>query len=277
VVHRADVLVTCSEYTRELLSRRFGLRRESIVVMPSASTDALPPQSYDGLPRPSGSRDPSTSTALEESSTSTALEGHPTDGKQDAYPTSGLPYVLLTGGDAPSKNASRAVRAFAEMCRTHPQLDHHLLLLGIPPKAHARFARLAARAGIAERVEMLPYVSTAELGRLYRGADAVFFPSLYEGFGIPALEATASGVPLVCSRRTSLPEIAGEAAVYVDPTSVADMAAGLGRVLCDAELRQRLIREGRRQCRKFRPEVLRQRAAEVWRRVLHGQEERKAA
>jgi glycosyltransferase involved in cell wall biosynthesis len=246
VVHRADVLVTCSQYTKGLLVARFGLRGDSIVVMPSASTDVL-----GDCPN-----------------FRAAKMGLSPSAPSSDDPHSRTPYVLFPGGDAPSKNARRAVLAFAGLCRREPGLPHKLVVLGIPPRSHARFARLAGRAGVGERVELMPFVPAARLAALYRRADAVFFPSLYEGFGIPALEAMAAGTPLVCSSRTSLPEIAGRAALYIDPLSVEQMADGLARVLRDASLRARLVREGRDQCRRFRPEVLRECAERVWQQVL---------
>jgi len=259
VVHRADVLVTCSQYTKQLLVARFGLRADSIVVMPSASTAVL-----GDCPNFRAAGDcPNFRAAGDCPNFRAAKMGLSPSG--DSPPT---PYILFPGGDAPSKNARRAVLSFAELCRLKPGLPHKLVVLGIPPRSHARFARLASRAGVGERVELMPFVPAARLAELHHGADAVFFPSLYEGFGIPALEAMVAGTPLVCSDRTSLPEIAGRAALYCDPLSIEQMAAGLSRVLVDASLRDRLVREGREQCRRFRPEVVRQRASRVWEQVL---------
>jgi len=267
VVHRADVLVTCSQYTKQLLLARFGLRGDSIVVMPSASTDVL-----GDCPNFRAAGDCPNFRAAGECPNFRAAKMGLSPSSHSHDPPHPTPYVLFPGGDAPSKNARRAVLAFAELCRREPGLPHKLVVLGIPARSHARFARLAGRAGVGERVELMPFVPAARLASLFRRADAVFFPSLYEGFGIPALEAMVAGTPLVCSARTSLPEIAGRAALYVDPLSVEQMADGLARVLGDASLRARLVREGREQCRRFRPEVLRERAECVWRRVLTQEE-----
>jgi len=275
-VRRADVLVTCSEYTKRLLVARFGLRGRSIVVMPSASTDVLGGSLTLRVGQGNeaarlGQRNEAARLGQRNEAARLGESGYDDMRARSAEVAAqaSTPYVLFPGGDAPSKNACRAIRAFAELCRREPGLPHRLVVLGIPPRSHARFARLAGRAGIEERVELMAFVPEAQLAPLYRGADAVFFPSLYEGFGIPALEAMVAGTPMVCSFRTSLPEIAGRAALYVDPMSVEQMAAGLSRVLTDARLRARLVREGREQCREFRPEIQRERATRVWQQLLH--------
>ncbi len=108
------------------------------------------------------------------------------------------------------------------------------------PEAH----RLAGQRGVAESVRFLPGVAEADLPALYAGATLFAFPSLYEGFGLPPLEAMASGVPVLCGAASSLPEVVGDAALLVDPTSAASIADGLARLLADDGLLAALASAG---------------------------------
>jgi glycosyltransferase involved in cell wall biosynthesis len=113
-----------------------------------------------------------------------------------------------------------------------------------------------------------PTRSPDELDALYRGASAFAYPSLYEGFGLPVLEAMARGVPCVVSSSSSLPEVAGEAAIPVDPRSVPGIAEGLQRVLTDAELSDRLRDAGRARAARFSWDETARRTLEVYRSLL---------
>ncbi|MBL7064272.1 MAG: glycosyltransferase family 4 protein, partial [Anaerolineae bacterium] len=102
-----------------------------------------------------------------------------------------------------------------------------------------------------ERVRLLGFVDDTDLPALYRGAALFAFPSLYEGFGLPVLEAMACGVPVVCSKTSSLPEVAGDAPLLVDPLDADGLAEALARVLENADLRQRMITRGLAQAARF--------------------------
>ena len=120
----------------------------------------------------------------------------------------------------------------------------------------AEWAAEVARAGVADQVRHLGLVSRAELSWVYRRAQCLCIPSLFEGFGIPLVEAMRLGVPVACSATTSLPEIAGPAAVYFDPHDPASIARSLRRLWTDASLRRRLIAAGRSRQRRFTAERL---------------------
>ena len=149
----------------------------------------------------------------------------------------GYPYVFYVRNAKPHKNSARLVRAFA-------QLDHPDLRLVLSGPADEPTFRLARELGVGDRVIAAGSIPEDDLPAYYRGASVVAFPSLYEGFGIPALEAMACGTPLVASNTTSLPEVVGDAALLVDPVSAEDIAAGLDRALTDADVRERLRTAG---------------------------------
>jgi glycosyltransferase involved in cell wall biosynthesis len=158
------------------------------------------------------------------------------------------PYVLATGTLEPRKNLPRLISAFASLS---PELraGRQLVLAGAPGwEMDETFAHLRIHAGL---VRTLGYVPDEDLPALYRGADVFCYPSLYEGFGIPVLEALRSGTAVLTSNRSSMPEVAGQAARYVDPENVADIAAGLAELLGDPALRERLAREGPVRAERF--------------------------
>jgi glycosyltransferase involved in cell wall biosynthesis len=126
-----------------------------------------------------------------------------------------------------------------------------LLLPGYPTPYEAELRSVADRLGVLDDTRFLEWVSPAELEGLYRAAGVFVFPSLYEGFGLPPLEAMASGTPVVTSNLSSLPEVAGDAAVLVDPYDPAAIAAGIERVLTDEELRRDLRRRGLARAKQF--------------------------
>jgi glycosyltransferase involved in cell wall biosynthesis len=149
------------------------------------------------------------------------------------------PYVLSVGTLEPRKNLVRLVRAYRQVA---PDVPHMLVLAGARGwHADALDAELA-RPGPGSIV-WTDEVSDGELDVLYRGADVFAYPSLYEGFGLPVVEAMARGVPTLTSDTSSLPEVAGDAALLVDPTDVSEIAEGLARLMTDhphaEDLRQR--------------------------------------
>jgi glycosyltransferase involved in cell wall biosynthesis len=146
------------------------------------------------------------------------------------------PYVLFAGTLEPRKNLVRLVRAYRRVALRVP---HALVVTGPVGWRAQRIHRELALHGPG-RVVLTGRVRAEELDALYRGADAFCYPSLYEGFGLPVLEAMARGVPTITSTASSLPEVAGDAAVTVDPRSVRGLAAALERVLTDGQESDRL-------------------------------------
>jgi glycosyltransferase involved in cell wall biosynthesis len=159
-----------------------------------------------------------------------------------AQPPADPPYVLFVGGNYANKNRQAALAAFARLTQAST-LPHHLLLVGWDDTPEEELVRAAPGLDL-RRVRRVQQVDAAELARLYRQADLFLFPSTCEGFGLPVLEAMASGAPVVTSTASSLPEVAGPAALLVDPHDVAGLAAALLQALADRALHSRLRAAG---------------------------------
>jgi glycosyltransferase involved in cell wall biosynthesis len=156
------------------------------------------------------------------------------------------PYALFVGTLEPRKNVARLIRAFR---RVAPDLPHTLVLAGPPGwKVQGIVAEMADPAG---RIAHTGVVSPEQLDALYRAADAFCYPSLYEGFGLPVLEAMQRGTPVVASTTPALAEVAGDAALLVDPTHEEAIAEALRRLLTDRALADDLRRKGRERAAEF--------------------------
>lgn len=154
-----------------------------------------------------------------------------------------FPFILYVGTIEPRKNLGRLIQAYARL-KARRQLEHKLVIAGQKGWLYDDVFRRAVDLRVEEDVVFPGYVSDDDLPSLYSLADAFVFPSLYEGFGLPPLEAMACGTPVVTSTASSLPEVAGDAALLVSPTDVDELAQAIARVLDDSDLRRRLSAKG---------------------------------
>lgn len=165
------------------------------------------------------------------------------------------PYVLYAGNIRPQKNLPRLIEAFAVAkaeLRGNPEFDQlKLLVIGEALNRHADLRRAVVRARVREDVRFLGFVPGPVLRVFYSRALAFLFPSLYEGFGLPPLEAMAHGTPVLTSNVSSLPEVFQEAALLVNPENVFDIARGIRQILTDNALRQTLRRRGYERARMY--------------------------
>jgi glycosyltransferase involved in cell wall biosynthesis len=168
---------------------------------------------------------------------------------QSRYGIDDRPYVLSVGTLQPRKNYVRLIRAFSALRPEAMKPGTQLVIAGGWGWLYDDILAAAEEHG--ERVRILGFVDEADLPALYRSAALFAFPSLYEGFGLPVLEAMACGVPVVCSNASSLPEVAGDAALLVDPVDTDGLAGAMGRVLEDGELREEMIARGLVQAARF--------------------------
>jgi glycosyltransferase involved in cell wall biosynthesis len=160
-------------------------------------------------------------------------------------------FVLYAGNIKPHKNLDRLIEAFAILRRRPGNEDVKLLIIGDEIQRYGSLRRTVEMAGVRQDVRFFGFVPDATLAALYRMAAVFAFPSLYEGFGLPPLEAMACGTPVVTSRVSSLPEVVGDAALLVDPYDIRSIADGLMQVLDDDETRERLIAHGHARARHF--------------------------
>jgi glycosyltransferase involved in cell wall biosynthesis len=158
------------------------------------------------------------------------------------------PYLLFLGRLETKKNVARIVQAFFKL--KERGFPHQLVLGGTPGVGFEEVARLINTSPYGIDIVLAGYVGE-EKADLYAGADAFVFPSLYEGFGFPVLEAAAYGAPVVTSRTSSLVEVAGNAALLVDPLDVDDIAEAIQRLIEDGQLRSQLVRLGRDRLLEF--------------------------
>lgn len=159
------------------------------------------------------------------------------------------PYVLCVSGNHPHKNLPRLMEAFRRL-KEHPNLS--FVVAGFQESGpQAELERQVRSLGLEGRVKFLGHVPDADLPGLYSGAEAFVFPSLYEGFGLPPLEAMAYGAPVAVSRTSSLPEVVGDAGLYFDPQNPEEIAAQIAKFLDDAGLRKECARRGKERAAQF--------------------------
>jgi glycosyltransferase involved in cell wall biosynthesis len=191
------------------------------------------------------------------------------DNVQDVWPEDSgePPYLLHVGQAYPHKNLHCLIQAFAKVAAWDSELQ--LVLAGKPhPTESPRLAALVDELGLGKRVQFRSYVSAAELPGLYRGALAFVYPSLWEGFGLPVLEAMACGTPVITSLGSGTEEVAGDAALLVDPHNQAALDDALLRVVRDQALLPQLRRLGIERARQFSWEVTATKTAEVLRGLM---------
>jgi alpha-1,3-rhamnosyl/mannosyltransferase len=217
-VRRARRLITVSESTRRDLVERLGARAERIRVIPNGVGAPFGPADRPGAGEP----------MLRELGVS-------------------RPYLLFAGNPLPHKNVARLLDAFAGL----PAAFGRLVLVGIPPTARPHVDDLCAAPGLRARVHVLAPVPATVLARLYQSATLVVCPSLWEGFGLAALEAMACGAPVVASNRGGLPEVVGDAGLLVDPTDVDALREAMYTLAGQEPLRAALRARGLARARAF--------------------------
>ena len=190
-------------------------------------------------------------------------------GKQQAirkkYGLDQWPFIFSVGTLQPRKNHGRLVQALSLL--VEGGLDLHLVIAGGAGWLSEPFHRQLQESGIEDRVHMTGFVDDADLPALYSAAEVFAFPSLYEGFGLPVLEAMSCATPVVTSNLSSLPEVAGDAALLINPLDVEDLADALRRLISDSQLRRQLIQAGQTRAGQFTWRKAALQLLDVYRRV----------
>jgi alpha-1,3-rhamnosyl/mannosyltransferase len=245
-VRRAERVIAISEFTRQDVIDQFGADPRKVVAVPlSGMTSA--------------------DAALMEAGA-------------DPVAKYGLPshFLLSVGSSLPHKNLVRLIHAFA---RAAPAIPDDLVILGesFANRGEVEEALTASGLLAGGRVRLLPFLPRQELLALYRAARAFVFPSLFEGFGIPVLEAMSCGCPVVAADATALPEVGGDAALYFDPLSLESMAGAITRICTDDGLRTGLIARGRERTTQFSWEKSAGETLKVYQEVLNDMQGRNPA
>jgi len=214
-VRRAARVLAPSEFSKRAILRAFGLPEERVVVVPNAVSDEF-------RPRPAAA-------AAEEIR------------RRYGIPS---PFLLTVGDLQPRKNHEGLIRAFAELIRCDPKLPHRLVIVGQDGWYGAQIRRMAARSGVVDRIHFPGFVPDEDLRLFYAACEVFVFPSLYEGFGLPILEAMACGRAVACSNTTAMREVADAAAVLFDPRDLGQMMRAIRDLIADPELRARRERLG---------------------------------
>jgi glycosyltransferase involved in cell wall biosynthesis len=180
--------------------------------------------------------------------------------------------VLYAGNIKPQKNLPRLIEAFAVVkseLREHPEYSRlKLLLIGDAADEHSDLRRAVLRSRLQGDVRFLGFVPLSVLRVFYARARAFLFPSLYEGFGLPPLEAMAHGTPVLTSSVSSLPEVFADAALLVNPENVFDIARGIRQILTEDVMRDSLVRRGFELVQRYSWERSAEKVREVYRSVM---------
>jgi glycosyltransferase involved in cell wall biosynthesis len=216
----SDGIITISEHVKRDIIKHYSIQPEKIIVGYLAVDQ--------DLFFPIGSED------IEDIRTKYELPEH---------------YILYAAALLPHKNHERLLHAFKEIHENMPGMT--LVLTGAWETGHDRIMRMISELGLQNKVIMLGWLPFEDIPAIYRGAHLFVYPTLHEGFGLPILEAMASGVTVVCSKIEPLIEVAGDAALFVDPSDHRDIAKGISSALHDREVRTKLIQKGLHRVRNF--------------------------
>lgn len=227
VLRDAARILAVSKFTKGEVSGLFGIPSEKIEVIYNAIDDRF-------------------------------LQGHASDQERDFIAEryqANYPFILYAGRIGPHKNLVRIIEAFSalktELQKENQLPDLKLIIIGDEVSRHPDLRRTVIKSGVQNDVRFLGFVPIDVLRIFYDSAKVFVFPSLYEGFGLPPLEAMSHGTPVVTSNTSSLPEVVGNAAVMVNPENVFEIMRGITRVLLDQGLRERLKKNGYEQVKKF--------------------------
>ena len=180
-------------------------------------------------------------------------------------PPKDVPFFMAAGAISPRKNINRALEAFAKIKDSIP---HHFVLAGGKGWKEGDITGLISRLGLTDRVHLLGYMSDVQLQALYKTASFYLHVSLFEGFGLTVLEAMAAGCPMITSNISSLPEVAGDAALLVDPFSVQEISAAMEKLALNSKLREECIVKGNKRVLNFRWADTASKIADIYRGLI---------
>jgi glycosyltransferase involved in cell wall biosynthesis len=245
-LRKAARVLAVSQFTKSEISRTFGVPDDRIEVVYNAIDERF-------------------------------LHGHASQADRDLIAERyqvNYPFLLYAGAIRPHKNVVRTIEAFSalktELEKEQQLPDLKLIIIGDDLSGHPGLRRTVVRSGVQNDVRFLGFVPIEVLRIFYDVAKIFVFPSLYEGFGLPPLEAMAHGTPVVTSNTSSLPEVAGNAALLVNPENVFEIQRALQRALLDPVLRTRMKQRGYEQAQRFSWTNSVSRILQIYREVADG-------
>lgn len=238
----ASHVLTDSEYSRQDILRTYRLPPERVTTTPLAASSRFKPVNDRGV--------------------------------LDKYGISG-DYILAVGSIQPRKNIARLIRGYTRMLSQHNENAPRLVIVGKRAWLFEDTIRAAAVSSANDKILFTGYVPESELAALYTGAVCFAYPSYFEGFGIPLLEAMRCGTPTMTSDRTCFPEVVGDASLIIDPFDEESIATGLWRMISDAALREQLRSRGFVQSSLFDWRDTARRTLGVYEQVFHAKAQRK--
>ncbi len=244
-VKRAARVLTVSEFSRDAILRSYDISPDKVRVIPNAANP-----DFRVIGREKAQRMVAERLNMQE------------------------PFVLSVGDLQPRKNQIGLIEAFARMISARPQIKHHLVLTGKETWFTPKVREAAIASGFAGRIHFTGFVSDDRLLELYNACDCFVFPSFYEGFGLPILEAMACGRAVACSNTAAMPEVADGAGILFDPHSVEEIERAMADILLDPELRARKERLGLQRAATFSWQKSARATLDVYREVV---EERRGA
>ena len=221
-VKAAARVLTATEFSKRSIQAAYGVSEEKITVLPNGVSGDFRP-----IAREVAQRTVKSSQHLD------------------------APFILTVADLQPRKNHLGLIRAFEQLIKAHPQLPHHLVVVGKETWHSSAILAAARRSGVASRIHFTGFVPDQELHQLYGACDLFVYPSFYEGFGLPILEAMASARAVACSNTSGMPEVADSAALLFDPHSDQEMVLAMRDLLLNPELRMRMERLGTQRAAMF--------------------------
>jgi glycosyltransferase involved in cell wall biosynthesis len=221
-IRNAARILTGSEFSRDSIARAYQLDPNRIAVVANAAADCFHPVRREA-----------------------AL------GQVRERFGIAVPFILSVGDLQPRKNHVGLIEAFGRLIRAHPHLPHHLILAGKETWFGRRVGDAAKHSGVADRIRFLGFVSDDDLLQLYNACELFCFPSFYEGFGLPVLEAMACGAAVACSNTSAIPEVADGAALLFSPYEAGEITRAMLDLIVHAELRARMCRLGLQRATHF--------------------------
>ncbi len=247
-VKLAARIITVSEFSRDAILRTYPVSPEKVRVIPNAVSPEF----------------------------RVVSRGRATQSVRDRFGIE-APFIFSVGDLQPRKNHIGLINAFAGMVAAHPELNHHLVIAGQNTWFTPRVMAAAQASGLSSRIHFTGFVTDAELVQLYNACDCFVFPSFYEGFGLPILEAMACGRAVACSNTSAMPEVAEGAGLLFDPRNPTSISRAIADILLDAELRERMEARGLQRAAQFNWRKSARATLDVYREVLAGDATLKSA